>query len=122
TIRRAINASIDNIEISIAQSLLIKTNKSTTSNKREDEYDRDSLEKRSRFDIEVMTSVQKIIDEEAPKDLILEFRGTPEETRGNEIGYSVEDFLYFVDRLFDVANIQYVSPASCGKNIHKATI
>src|SRR5699024_7377655 len=45
-----------------------------------------------------------------------------EETRGNEIGYSVEDFLYFVDRIFDVANIQYVATASWGKNIYKQTI
>src|SRR5690625_6315591 len=85
--------------MSIAQHLLIQTFLSTTSNKREDEYGRDSLENRSRFGIEVMTSVQKVIDEEAPKDFILGFRGTPEETRGNEIGYSVEDFLYFVDRI-----------------------
>src|SRR5690625_5676503 len=69
-----------------------------------------------------MIWVQKVIDEEAPKDFILGFRGTPEETRGNEIGYSVEDFLYFVNRIFDVANIQYVATASCGKNIYKQTI
>src|SRR5690625_5863755 len=69
-----------------------------------------------------MIWVQKVIDEEAPKDFILGFRGTPEETRGNEIGYSVEDFLYFVDRIFDVANIQYVATASWGKNIYKQTI
>src|SRR5699024_4025249 len=120
--RRAIKAGFDGVEISIAQRLLIQTFLSTTSNKREDEYGRDSLENRSRFGIEVMTSVQKVIDEEAPKDFILGFRGTPEETRGNEIGYSVEDFLYFVDRIFDVANIQYIATASWGKNIYKQTI
>lgn len=120
--RRAIKAGFDGVEISIAQRLLIQTFLSTTSNQREDEYGRDSLENRSRFGIEVMTSVQKVIDEEAPKDFILGFRGTPEETRGNEIGYSVEDFLYFVDRIFDVANIQYVATASWGKNIYKQTI
>src|SRR5699024_170664 len=110
--RRAIKAGFDGVEISIAQRLLIKTFLSTTSNQREVEYSRDSLENRSRFCIEVMTSVKKVIDEQAPNDFILGFRGTPEETRGNETGYSVEDFLYFVDRIFDVANIQYVATAS----------
>src|SRR5699024_2505306 len=67
-------------------------------------------------------AVQKVIDEEAPADFILGFRGTPEETRGNEIGYSVEDFLYFMDSIIEVANIQYLATASWGKNIYKQTI
>src|SRR5699024_6505659 len=120
--RRAIKAGCDGVESSIAQRLLIQTFLATTSNQREDGYGRDSLASRSRFGIEVMTSVQKVIDDDSPKDFILGFRGTPEETRGNEIGYSVEDFLYFVDRIFDVANIQYVATASWGKNIYKQTI
>src|SRR5699024_3606215 len=47
--RRAIKAGFDGVEISIAQRLLIQTFLSTTSNQREDEYGRDSLENRSRF-------------------------------------------------------------------------
>src|SRR5699024_7142761 len=119
--RRAIKAGFDGVEMSTAQRFVVQTSLSTTSNQREDESGRDSLETRSRFAIEVTTSLQKVIDEEASKDFILVFRGTPEETRGNEIGYSVEDFLYFVDRIFDVANIQYVATASWGKNIYKQT-
>ncbi|MBP2079156.1 NADH-dependent flavin oxidoreductase [Oceanobacillus polygoni] len=120
--RRAIKAGFDGVEISSAQRLLIQTFFSTYSNQRDDEYGVQNIENRSRFGIEVMKAVQKVIDEEAPADFILGFRGTPEETRGNEIGYSVEDFLYFMDRIMEVANIQYLATASWGRNIYKQTI
>lgn len=120
--RRAIKAGFDGVEISSAQRLLIQTFLSTNSNQRDDEYGAQNIENRSRFGIEVMEAVQKVIDEEAPADFILGFRGTPEETRGNKIGYSIEDFLYFMDRIMEVANIQYLATASWGKNIYKQTI
>lgn len=120
--RRAIKAGFDGVEISSAQRLLIQTFFSTYSNQRDDEYGVQNIENRSRFGIEVMKAVQKVIAEEAPADFILGFRGTPEETRGNEIGYSVEDFLYFMDRIMEVANIQYLATASWGRNIYKQTI
>lgn len=120
--RRAIKAGFDGVEISSAQRLLIQTFLSTYSNQRNDEYGAQNLENRARFGIDVMEAVQKVIDEEAPANFILGFRGTPEETRGNEIGYSVEDFLYFMDRIMEVANIQYLATASWGRNIYKQTI
>ena len=120
--RRAIQAGFDGIEISGAQRLLIQTFLSTFSNQRDDEYGAQSLENRSRFGIEVLQAVQKVIDEEASADFILGYRGTPEETRGHEIGYSVEDFLYFMDQLMKVADLQYLATASWGKNIYKQTI
>lgn len=120
--RRAIQAGFDGVEISVAQRLLVQTFLSTFSNQREDEYGAQSIENRSRFGIEVMEAVQKVIQEEAPADFILGFRGTPEETRGDEIGYSVEDFLYFMDRILEVADIHYLATASWGKNIYKQTI
>lgn len=120
--RRAIKAGFDGVEISIAQRLLIQTFLSTFSNERDDDYGAQSIDNRSRFGIEVMEAVQKVINEEAPSDFILGFRGTPEETRGDDIGYSVEDFLYFVDRIMEVANIQYLATASWGKNIYKQKI
>lgn len=120
--RRAIKAGFDGVEISSAQRLLIQTFLSTASNERDDEYGVQTLENRSRFGIGVMKAVQKVINEEAPKNFILGFRGTPEETRGNEVGYSVEDFLYFVDRIMDAANIQYLATASWGKSIYKQKI
>lgn len=120
--RRAIKAGFDGVEISSAQRLLIQTFLSTFSNQRDDKYGAQTIENRSRFGIEVMEAVQHVIDEEAPADFILGFRGTPEETRGNDIGYSVEEFLYFMDRIMEVANIQYLATASWGKNIYKQTI
>ncbi|WP_449354627.1 NADH-dependent flavin oxidoreductase [Virgibacillus natechei] len=120
--RRAIKAGFDGVEISSAQRLLIQTFLSTFSNQRDDEYGADTIENRSRFGIEVMEAVQKVIDEEAPADFILGFRGTPEETRGNEIGYSAEDFFYFMDQIMEVSNIHYLATASWGKNIYKQTI
>lgn len=120
--RRAIKAGFDGVEISGAQRLLIQTFLSNFSNQRDDEYGGASIDNRSRFGIEVLKAVQKVIDEEAPADFILGYRGTPEETRGNEVGYSVEDFLYFMDQAMKVAHIQYLATASWGKNIYKQTI
>lgn len=120
--RRAIKAGFDGVEISSAQRLLMQTFLSTFSNKRDDEYGAKHIDNRALFGIEVMEAVQHVIDEEASADFILGFRGTPEETRGDEIGYSVEDFLYFIDRIMEVANIQYLATASWGKNIYKQTI
>lgn len=120
--RRAIQAGFDGIEVSSAQRLLIQTFFSTASNKREDEYGVGNLDDRARFGVEVVKAVQKVIDEEAPKDFIFGFRATPEETRGNEIGYSVEEFLYIMDRLLEAANIHYLATASWGKSIYRQTI
>lgn len=120
--RRAIEAGFDGVEISGAQRLLIQTFLSTFSNHRDDEYGSSSLENRARFGVEVMQAVQKVIDEEAPPEFILGYRGTPEETRGNDIGYSVEEYLYYMDRILEVADIQYLATASWGKNIYKQTI
>ena len=120
--RRAIKAGFSGVEISGAQRLLIQTFFSTFSNKRDDEYGGNTLDNRMRFGLEVLAGVQKVIDEEAPKGFILGYRGTPEETRGHEIGYSVEEFLTFMDKAMEVANIDYLATASWGKNIYKQTI
>lgn len=120
--RRAIAAGFDGVEISSAQRLLIQTFLSTFSNQREDKYGKNNIDDRIRFGLEVMEAVQQVIEEEAPSDFILGFRGTPEETRGSEIGYSVEDFLYFMNKIMEVASIDYLATASWGKNIYKQII
>ena len=89
---RAIQAGFDGVEISVAQRLLIQTFFSTFSNQRHDQYGVDSLENRARFGLEVMQAVQKVIDEEAPSDFIFGYRATPEETRGSDLGYTVDEF------------------------------
>lgn len=120
--RRAIAAGFDGVEISAAQRLLIQTFFSTFSNERTDEYGPQNLENRARLGLEVFQAVQDVIDKEAPEDFILGFRWTPEETRGNEIGYSIEDSCYFIDKLLEIANIGYIATASWGKNIYKQTL
>lgn len=120
--RRAIAAGFDGVEVSSAQRLLIQTFLSTFSNEREDKYGKNHIDDRIRFGLEVIEAVQQVIDEEAPDDFILGFRGTPEETRGSEVGYSIEEFLYFMDKIMEVASIDYLATASWGKNIYKQTI
>src|SRR5699024_6394549 len=83
--RRAIKAGFDGVEISAAQRLLIQTFLSQFSNQREDEYGSQSLDTRCKLGVEVYRAVQKVIEEEAPSDFILGFRGTPEETRGDAV-------------------------------------
>ncbi|QQD85064.1 NADH-dependent flavin oxidoreductase [Jeotgalicoccus sp. ATCC 8456] len=117
--RRAIAAGFDGVEVSAAQRLLIQTFFSKFSNERTDEYGSDSLENRSRFGLEVIRAVSDVIDEEADENFIFGFRGTPEETRGNEVGYSVEDFLSFVDEIEKIRRLDYLAIASWGRNIYQ---
>ena len=121
--RRAIKAGFDGVEISAAQRLLIQTFFSKFSNQREDEYGPQTLENRMRLGLELFEEVQRVIDEEkAGRDFILGFRGTPEEARGNQIGYTVEEFNHFVDEIMKVADIDYYATASWGKNIYAQKI
>ena len=117
--RRAIEAGFDGVEVSAAQRLLIQTFFSKFSNQRDDEYGADTLENRSRFGLEVIQAVSDVIKEEAPADFIFGFRGTPEETRGSEIGYTVDEFLEFVDRAEEITDIHYLAIASWGRNIYQ---
>lgn len=120
--RRAIKAGFAGVEISAAQRLLMQTFFSPYSNHREDEYGSQTLENRARFGIEVFKEVQRVINEEGPRDFILGFRGTPEETRGNEIGYTVDEFNQWVDWILDVADLDYLAIASWGQNIFQHTV
>lgn len=116
--KRAIKAGFDGVEVSVAQRLLIQQFFSPFSNKRTDEYGSDTFENRARLGIEIFKAVREAITEEdAPDSFILGFRGTPEEARGSEIGYSVEEFNDFVDEILKVAQIDYYATASWGKNI-----
>lgn len=121
--RRAIRAGFDGVEISAAQRLLIQTFFSKFSNQREDEYGPQSLENRARFGLEVFKEVQRVIEEEkVGPEFILGFRGTPEEARGDQVGYTVEEFNYFVDEIMAIASIDYYATASWGKNIYAQEI
>lgn len=120
--RRAIKAGFDGVEISNAQRLLPQQFFSKFSNQRTDEYGPQSIENRARFGVEVMQAVQKVVDDEHAENFIIGFRGTPEETRGSEIGYSVDEFNQYFDRLLNVADVQYFAIASWGHNIFRETV
>lgn len=116
---RAIAAGFDGVEVSSAQRLLIQTFFSTFSNQREDDYGCRSLADRSRFGLEVLAEVQRVIDREAATDFILGFRATPEETRGASIGYSIEEFLAFMEKALSLARIDYLAIASWGHDVFR---
>lgn len=116
--KRAILAGFDGIEISSAQRLLPQEFFSSFSNKRQDEYGCGSLENRARFVLELFEEVYKVIKEEAPKDFILGYRATPEETRGADIGYTVEEFNQLTDWLLEKVPLDYLAIASWGENIY----
>ncbi|WP_192945101.1 NADH-dependent flavin oxidoreductase [Staphylococcus cohnii] len=116
---RAIKAGFDGVEISAAQRLLIQTFFSTFSNLRTDEYGSQNLENRSRFELEILKAVQNVIDREAPSQFILGYRATPEETRGSDVGYTVDEFNRHLDWVLETANIQYLAIASWGRQIYQ---
>lgn len=118
---RAIQAGFDGVEISVAQRLLIQTFFSTFSNQRHDDYGVDSLENRARFGLQVMQAVQNVIDQQPPADFILGYRATPEETRGSDLGYTIDEFNQHLDWVMDVANIHYLAIASWGRHIYQNT-
>lgn len=120
--RRAIRAGFAGVEISNAQRLLPQQFFSKFSNHRTDKYGSQSIENRARFGVEITAAIQKVVEEEKASDFIIGFRGTPEEVRGNQIGYTVEEFNEYVDRLLDVADLQYYAIASWGRNIYQNTI
>ncbi|WP_025729177.1 NADH-dependent flavin oxidoreductase [Atopobacter phocae] len=120
--RRAIAAGFDGVEISSAQRLLIQTFFSTFSNQRTDEYGVQSLVTRSKIGLDVLRAVQSVITEEAPENFILGFRGTPEETRGDSIGYTVDEFIQFVEWALEVAHLDYLAIASWGHDAFRNKI
>lgn len=120
--RRAIEAGFDGVEISNAQRLLPQQFFSPFSNQRTDEYGPQSLENRARFGVQIMERVQKVIDHYADDAFILGFRGTPEETRGHQIGYTIEEFNQYVDWMMDVSHLSYYAIASWGHDIYKETV
>ena len=117
--RRAIEAGFSGVEVSSAQRLLIQTFFSTFSNHRTDRYGCGSLADRSRLGLEILERVQAEIDQHAPAGFILGFRATPEETRGSSIGYSIEEFLDFMEEAVRIARIDYLAMASWGHDVFR---
>lgn len=120
--RRAIKAGFDGVEITGANRYLIQAFFSTVSNHRDDEYGPQNLENRSRFGLEVMEEVGRVIDEEAPEGFVLGYRVSPEESAGSEVGYVIEDLLYYIDQLLIQNKIDYLATAMWGKKSYNEIV
>lgn len=116
---RAIKAGFDGVEISSAQKLLPQAFFSKISNTRTDQYGPQSLENRARFTLELLKAVQTTINQHAGPDFVLGFRATAEETRGNDLGYGIEDFLALMDFILQEVDIDYLALANWGQDIYK---
>lgn len=120
--RRAIKAGFDGVEITGANRYLIQAFFSVFSNCRTDKWGAQSLENRSRFGLAVVEEVQRVIDVEAPDDFILGYRISPEESAGAEVGYTIEEMLYYVDQLLDNFRIDYLATAMWGKKSYEEIV
>ncbi|MDV5975967.1 UNVERIFIED_CONTAM: NADH-dependent flavin oxidoreductase [Streptococcus canis] len=119
---RAIQAGFDGVEVSSAQRLLIQSFFSTFSNQRTDSYGGQSLASRAKLTLEVLQAVHRVIKQETPDGFIFGFRATPEETRGHNIGYAIEDFLQLMDWALEVAELDYLAIASWGHHVFRNTV
>lgn len=100
---RAIKAGFDGVEISIAGICWFK-HFLAFSDKRTRHYGADSLKSYTRLCLEVMRAAEVI--DKAPDNFILGFRATPEETRGSDLGYTIDRFnQQLIDWVMDVSNI-----------------
>nr|WP_232843714.1 NADH-dependent flavin oxidoreductase [Secundilactobacillus angelensis] len=96
--RRAIQAGFDGVEIHGANTYLIQQFFSPNSNQRTDEWG-GTLEKRMKFPLAVIKTVNEAVDKYADKPFIVGYRISPEEIE--KPGITFEDTLKFVDVLKD---------------------
>ncbi|WP_341492913.1 NADH-dependent flavin oxidoreductase [Mesomycoplasma ovipneumoniae] len=117
---RAIKAGFDGVEISSAQKLLPQEFFSHYTNKRNDKYGCQNIENRSRFLVEILEKVQKTILKSKNPNFLLGYRATPEERRGDNLGYTVENFLDFLDLIEKRGiKISYLAIAGWGFDVFR---
>ncbi|KMJ54546.1 NADH:flavin oxidoreductase [Vogesella sp. EB] len=104
TIRRAIEAGFDGIELHGAHGFLIQNFFSPLSNQRDDEWG-GSLENRMRFPLAVVREAQRVIAAHAKRPFLLGYRISPEET--GEGALRIEDSYVLIDRLIE-AGVDYL--------------
>lgn len=114
---RAIRAGFDGIEIHGANHYLIQQFFSTISNTRTDFWG-GSLEKRANFALEIVKAVKKVISKEATHPFILGYRISPEEVHGDDMGYTLDDSLYLIDKIADL-EVDYLHISLGGPNGYK---
>lgn len=98
TTRRAIQAGFDGIEIHGGNTFLIQQFYSGESNRRIDKWG-GTRENRIQLPLEIIAAANRAKKDYANNDFIIGYRFSPEEIE--EKGITLEDTLYFVDRLAD---------------------
>lgn len=94
TTLRAIKAGFDGVELHGAHGFLLQNFFSPQYNKRTDEWG-GSFENRTRFIVEVIREVKKVVAQYADKPFAIGFRISPEEPNG----YTVSQILPLIDKL-----------------------
>ncbi|HZJ87106.1 MAG TPA: NADH-dependent flavin oxidoreductase [Erysipelothrix sp.] len=94
--KRAIDAGFDGVEIHAANHYLLQQFFSSYSNHRTDKWG-GSLENRMRFSLEILKAVKKIVKEHAPEEFIVGFRFCPDEIHGENIGFTLEESIQWID-------------------------
>ncbi|MBG9982136.1 NADH-dependent flavin oxidoreductase [Aerococcaceae bacterium DSM 111020] len=116
--RRAIEAGFDGVEIHGANHYLIQQFFSSLSNDRDDQWG-GSLEKRSAFPLAVVTAVKEMIAQHKRDDFILGYRISPEEIHGENIGYTLDESTYLIDRVVELG-VDYIHVSLFGPKAYKA--
>ncbi len=94
--RRAIEAGFDGVEIHGANHYLIQQFFSTYSNNRTDKWG-GSLENRMRFSMEILKAVKETVKTYGKEDFIVGFRFCPDEVHGENVGFTVEESIQWVE-------------------------
>jgi 2,4-dienoyl-CoA reductase-like NADH-dependent reductase (Old Yellow Enzyme family) len=105
TTRRAIQAGFDGIEIHGANTFLIQQFYSGESNRRTDKWG-GTRENRIQLPLQIIDAANRAKNEFADNDFIIGYRFSPEEIE--EKGITLDDTLYFVDRLVN-ESIDYLN-------------
>lgn len=98
TVRRAIEAGFDGVELHGAHGFLLQNFFSPRYNRRRDQWG-GSLEHRMRFPLAVVSEARRVIAAYAKRPFLLGYRISPEERE--EGGYRVQDVCALVDKLIE---------------------
>lgn len=98
SVRRAIEAGFDGVELHGANTYLLQQFFSPHSNRRTDEWG-GSFENRMKFPLRVIHACQQMIDKYADDSFILGYRISPEEIETP--GIRLDDTLQFIDQIID---------------------
>lgn len=105
--QRAIDAGFDGVEIHGANHYLLQQFVSAYSNRRTDHWG-GSVEKRMNFPLVVVKSVMDVVKKSAPKDFIVEYRISPEEIHGENVGYTWHEATQLINQITTQFDLDYI--------------